>query len=91
MPSAKRGYRNGKLSPVATDIFIEPCEEVALDTADHKPTKWLRYVDDAFMVWPREPARLQQFLHHLNSVKPIIQFTMDVVANDTVLGRFGYE
>jgi hypothetical protein len=31
------------LSPVVSNIFMERFEEIALDTADHKPTKWLIY------------------------------------------------
>jgi hypothetical protein len=50
------------LSPVVSNIFTEHLEEIALDRADHKPAKWLRYVDDSFVVWPHGPARLQQFL-----------------------------
>jgi hypothetical protein len=34
------------LSPVVSNIFMEHFEEIALDTADHIPTKWVRYVDD---------------------------------------------
>jgi hypothetical protein len=37
------------------------------------------------MVWPHGPARLQQFLHHLNSVRPTIKFTTEIEANDTLL------
>jgi hypothetical protein len=59
-------------------------EEIALDTADYKPTKWFRYVDNTFVVWAHGPAKLQQFLHHLNSVRPTIKFTMEVEANDTL-------
>jgi hypothetical protein len=59
-------------------------EEIALDTADHKLAKWLRYIDDTFVVWPRGSARLQQFLHHLNSIRPTIKFTMETEANDTL-------
>jgi hypothetical protein len=40
-------------------LWKEHFEEIALDIADDKPTKWLRYVDDTFVVWPHEPARLQ--------------------------------
>jgi hypothetical protein len=58
------------LSVVVSNIFAEHIEEIALDTANYKPAKWLRYVDDTFVVWPHGPARLQQFLHHLNSLTP---------------------
>jgi hypothetical protein len=62
---------------------MEHFEEVALDAADHRPVKCLRYVDDTFVVWPHEPARWQQFLLYFNSVRPTIRFTMEVEANDT--------
>jgi hypothetical protein len=64
---------------------MEHVEEIALDTADHKPAKWFRYVSDTFMVWPHGPARLQQFLPHLSSIRPTIKFTMEVEANGTLL------
>jgi hypothetical protein len=61
---------------------MEHFVEIRLDTANYKPTKWLRYVDDTFMLWPHEPAKLQQFLHHLSSIWPTIKFTMNVEANN---------
>jgi hypothetical protein len=73
-------------SPVVSNIrvFMEHFEELALDTADHKPAKWLRYVDDIFVVWRHGTARLQQLLHHFNSVIPFIKFTLEVQANGTL-------
>jgi hypothetical protein len=64
---------------------MEHFEETVLDTADHNPAKWLKYVDNSFMVLPHGPARLQQFLHHLNSVRPTIKFTTEIEANDNLL------
>jgi hypothetical protein len=72
------------LSPVISNIFMEHFVEIALDTADHKPAKWPRYVNDTFMVWPHGSARLQQFLHHLKNVSPASKFTMEVEANDAL-------
>jgi hypothetical protein len=57
------------LSPVISNIFVEHFEEIAPDTVDYKHAKWLRYVDDTFVVWPHEPAKLQQFLHRINSLR----------------------
>jgi hypothetical protein len=34
------------LSLLASNIFMGNLEEIPLDTADHKPSKWLRYIDD---------------------------------------------
>jgi hypothetical protein len=64
------------LSLVVSNIFMEHFEEIALDTGDHKPTKWLRYINGIFMVWPHGAARSQQFLHHRNNIRPTIKFTM---------------
>jgi hypothetical protein len=65
----KEGMAVGNLlSLVFSNIFMEHFKEIALDTADHKPAKWFRYVDNTFVVWPHGPARLQRFLHHLNSM-----------------------
>jgi hypothetical protein len=64
---------------------MEHFEDTALDTADHKPAKWLRYVDNSVVVWPHGQARLQQFLHHHNSVRrPTIRFTAEVETDDAV-------
>lgn len=44
------------LSLVVSNIFMEHFEEVALDTADHKHTKWLRYINSTFVMCPQGPA-----------------------------------
>jgi hypothetical protein len=39
----KEGMAMGNsLFPVVSNIFMDNFEEIALDTADHKPAKWLR-------------------------------------------------
>jgi hypothetical protein len=63
---------------------MEHFEEIELDTADHKPAKWLRYFDNIFVVLSHGPTILQQFLRHLDSVRPTIKFTMEVEGNDTL-------
>ena len=50
---------------------------MAIDTATHKPTLWLRYVDDTFVTWTHRDSELCAFLGHLNSLKESIQFTME--------------
>jgi hypothetical protein len=57
-------------SLVVNNIFMEHFREIALDTADHKPAKWLRYFDNSLMVWPHTLARWQQFLHYHNCLRP---------------------
>jgi hypothetical protein len=71
------------LSQVISNIFMENFEGITVHTAEHKLAKWLRYVKDTFVVWPQGPAaRLQQFLHHLTSLRPTIKFIVEVEAND---------
>jgi hypothetical protein len=73
------------LSPMVNNVFMEHFEEIALAAVGHKPTKWLRYIDNTFVVWPCGPARLQQFIHNLNSLRPIIKLTKGLEADNTVL------
>jgi hypothetical protein len=56
------------LSPIVSNIFMENFEELALDSAQYKPSLWLRYVDDTFVVWPHGSEQLQNFLNHLRSL-----------------------
>jgi hypothetical protein len=63
--------------PIVSNNFMEHFEKLALYSAQYKPSLWLRYVDETFVVWPRGPSRLQDFLSHLYSLRPSIQFTME--------------
>ncbi|KAK9890114.1 hypothetical protein WA026_008924 [Henosepilachna vigintioctopunctata] len=65
------------LSPVIANLFMEQFEERAIETSKHKPTTWFRYVDDTFVVWSAGMDKLNDFLRHLNSQHPSIQFTME--------------
>jgi hypothetical protein len=56
----------------------------ALDSAQHKPSLWLWYADDIFVVWPHGPERLQNFLGHLNSLRSSIQFTMETESESVI-------
>ena len=65
------------LSPIVANIYMEFFEKLALDTAAVKPKLWLRYVDDTFVIWEGSRDELDAFLHHLNSIRSSIQFTME--------------
>ncbi len=56
------------LSPIFANIFMEFLEDIALQTANIKPSLWLRYVDDTFTLWPHNRQSLNMFLEHLNSL-----------------------
>ncbi len=69
------------LSPIIANIFMEFLEDIALQTANIKPSLWLRYVDDTFTLWPHNRQSLNMFLEHLTSLRPSIKFTMEVESN----------
>jgi hypothetical protein len=53
---------------------MEHFEEKEFDTADRKSAKWLKYIEDTFVVRANGPTRRQDFLHDLSSVRPINKF-----------------
>jgi hypothetical protein len=74
----KDGIAMGRYpSPVISNIYMEDFKNLA-NSALHKPLLWLRYVDDTTVVWPHGPEQLQSFLGQLNSLRPTIQFTMEI-------------
>ena len=52
---------------------MDEFEVKALSTAPH-PNLWLRFVDDTFVIQKAEHS--QQFLHHIYTQHPNIQFTV---------------
>ena len=64
------------LSPVLANIYMEYFEEMALGSTSLKPSMWLRYVDDTFILWPHQED-VQILLDHVNSIRPSIQFTIE--------------
>jgi hypothetical protein len=47
---------------------MEHFEKQVISSTAKKPTRWYRYVDDTFVVWPHGKDELQRFLKHLNSI-----------------------
>ena len=64
------------LSPVLANIYMEYFEEMALGSTSLKPSIWLRYINDTFILWPHQED-VQILLDHVNSIRPSIQFTME--------------
>jgi hypothetical protein len=44
----------------------------------------LWYVDDTFVAWPHAPELLQNILSHHNSLRPSIQFTMEIESDSAI-------
>ena len=55
---------------------MEYFKEMALGITSLKPSMWLRYRDDTFILWPCQED-VQTLLDHVNSIQPSIQFTME--------------
>ena len=64
------------LSPVLANIYIEYFEEMALGFISLRPSMWVRYVDDTFILWSHQ-KHVQILLDHVNSIQPSIQLTME--------------
>ena len=63
------------LSPVVANLFMEDFETRALSVSPNAPRIWLRFVYNTFVIHRAEHT--QQFLTHLNSLDPNIQFTTE--------------
>ena len=63
------------VSPIVANLYMEYLEQKALSTAPLPPKFWGRYVDDTFVI--HKEANKQGFLQHINSVDPVIRFTVE--------------
>jgi len=50
-------------------------EQDFLNSCIYKPSIWLRFLDDIFMIWDYSLDMLDEFINNLNSVHPNIKFT----------------
>jgi hypothetical protein len=71
------------ISHTISNIYTGNFGKLALDLAQHKLLLWLHYFD-TFVAWPHGRGRLQNFLSHLNSLRPSIQFTMETEPNNVI-------
>ena len=67
-------------SPNVANLFIDSLKPRSSALSLHPPRLWLRYVDDTFVIQRVEHS--QQFLQHINSIDPHIQFTNEVPNTD---------
>ncbi|XP_063216176.1 uncharacterized protein LOC134527430 [Bacillus rossius redtenbacheri] len=65
-------------------IFMEIFEQDALSKSNSPPKIWLRYVDDTFTVWQHGLETLEEFVNHLNSLRPSIKFTYEKETNGSI-------
>ena len=64
------------LLPVLVNIYMEYFEEMALASTSLKPSMWLRYIDDTFILRPHQED-VQILQDPVNSIWPSVLFTME--------------
>lgn len=66
-----------KAAPGFANTFMGDFEEQYVYPYHQQPLKYLRFLDDIFLVWPYALEELEQFVNHMNSQLPSIKFTME--------------
>ena len=74
-----------KCAPHLANLFMASLEERALGSWNGTPPrKWLRFLDDIFMIWTGSRGELDLFHNHLNSQMSAIKFTMEVSSTSII-------
>ena len=66
-----------KMAPPYAILFLADLEDIFLSNCVRKPSLYVRYIDDIFMLWTHGDDALIEFYDSLNGVHPSIRFTMD--------------
>ena len=66
--------------PVVANLYMDFFEDRALTTAVNPPRWWKRFVDDTFVIL--QQSKRDEFLQHIISVDPAIQFTTEEQRQD---------
>jgi peptide-methionine (R)-S-oxide reductase len=66
-----------KVAPSFANLFMADFEEKWVYSYHTRPSLWLRYIDDIFMIWEHSPDELNKFLQHLNNCHQTIKFTAE--------------
>ena len=53
-------------------------ETDALNNWPKQSLRWLRYIDDIFMIWTHGQNERNKFIEHLNGIHPKIKFTSEI-------------
>ena len=68
------------ISPIVANLYMEIFETRAVSTSPHPPLMWKRFVDDTCVII--KETHKQEFLQHINSIDPHIQFTSEDSKDD---------
>ena len=66
-----------RVAPSFANLFMAEFEEKHVYTYPTKPSLWLRYIDDIFLIWEHGQEALDTFLEYLNSCHETIKFTAE--------------
>ena len=66
------------MAPTYASLFNGKLERDFLERCTLKPSVWLRFLDDIFMIWDHSLAELEDFMTRLNSFHQTIKFTHTV-------------
>ena len=66
------------MAPNYANLFMGLLESKFIKTCTHKPLKWLRYIDDIFILWNEGRDKLMQFISAANDFHPTIKFTHEI-------------
>ncbi|XP_053388669.1 uncharacterized protein LOC128551780 [Mercenaria mercenaria] len=70
------------MAPAYASLFMGKLETDFLESYHLKPTAWLRFLDDIFMIWDHSLADLNDFIKKLNAYHPTIKVTYNVSENN---------
>ena len=68
------------ISPIVANLYMEDLETKAIQSAPDPPVFWKRFVDDTFVII--KSSHKEEFLDHINSIDPNIQFTSEESRED---------
>ena len=66
------------VAPNYANLFMDRFETKALENWPLKPSLWLIFIDDIFMIWTHGEDNLNKFITYLNKLHPTIKFTHEV-------------
>ena len=62
------------LAPTLANIFMTNLEEHFLQTQQHQPLVYKRYIDDIFIIWTHGTEKFNSFIQEYNQFHPTIKF-----------------
>ena len=70
------------VSPIVANLFMEDFEQRALNSSPHPVKIWYCYVDDTICIMDKD--HVDDFTHHINSIKDAIKFTTEPEVNNSI-------